>query len=150
MAEFLLIVHILSAAAWIGGGFLTGFVGPRMARDDGQASLRWARVTAEAGAKYFNPAGLLTALTGIGLVLVSDQYDWSDTFISIGLGVVVVAGLIGALAQRPGTEKLITALESGDYVAAAAVGKRAAIWGTVTGVLLIVAVVVMVLKTGAG
>jgi hypothetical protein len=100
--------------------------------------------------KYFNPAGILTALSGVGLVLTSDIYGWSDTFVSIGLGVVIAAGLIGAFAHRPGAEKMVTALETGDRATAAAEAKRAAIWGLVTSVLLIVAVVVMVLKTGAG
>ena len=150
MTEFLLIVHILSAAAWIGGSLLAGFVGPRMARAGGEATLGWARVAAEAGARFFNPAGVLTALSGIGLVLVSDIYDWSDTFVSIGLGVVVAGALIGALVYRPGSQRLIAALESNDFPAAAAQGKNTAIWGTVMAGLLIVAVVVMVLKTGSG
>ena len=150
VTHFLLIIHILAAAAWIGGALLSGFAGPRMARSGVEgAPLAWARVAAEAGAKYFNPAGILTALSGIGLVLTSDVYDWGDTFVSIGLGVVVVTALIGALVHRPGAEKMITALESGDRATAAAEGKRAGIWGAVTSALLIVALIVMVLKTGA-
>lgn len=151
MSELLLIIHILAAAAWIGGGLLNGFVAPRISRSGVEgAALAWARVAAQAGTRYFNPAGLLTALSGIGLVMVSEAYDWSDTYVSIGIGVVIAAGLIGALVHRPGGERIITALESGDRAAAARDGKRAAIWGAVTIVLLIVAVVVMVLKTGAG
>jgi hypothetical protein len=150
VTHFLLIIHILAAAAWIGGALLSGFAGPRMARSGVEgAPLAWARVAAEAGAKYFNPAGILTALSGIGLVLTSDIYRWSDTFVSIGLGVVIATALIGAIVHRPGGEKIVSALESGDQATAAAEGKRAAIWGAVTGVLLIVAVVVMVLKTGS-
>ena len=151
MTELLLVIHVLSAAAWIGGAFLSGFVAPRLARSgiDG-APLAWARVAGEASAKYFNPAGILTALSGIGLVLTSEVYDWSDTFVSIGLGVVIATALIGALVHRPGGAKMISALESGDQATAAEEGKRAAIWGAVTSVLLIVAVVVMVLKTGSG
>ena len=151
MSELLLIIHILAAAAWIGGGLLNGFVAPRISRSGLEgAALAWARVAAQAGTRYFNPAGLLTALSGIGLVMVSETYDWSDTFVSIGIAVVIAAGLIGALVHRPGGERIIIALESGDQAAAARDGKRAAIWGAVTIVLLIVAVVVMVLKTGAG
>jgi hypothetical protein len=150
MTELLLVIHILSAAAWIGGAFLSGFVAPRLARSGVEgATLAWARVAAEAGAKYFNPAGILTALSGIGLVVTSDVYDWGDAFVSIGLAVVIASALIGAIVHRPGAAKTIAALESGDRVTAAAEGKRAAIWGAVTSVLLIVAVVVMVLKTGA-
>jgi hypothetical protein len=150
MNDLILILHILSAAAWLGGGLLSGFAAPRMARNGAAASLGWARVSAEAGSKYFNPAGILTVLTGIGLVLVGDLYEWSDTFVSIGLGVAIATALIGALAHRPGSSRIIAALESGDYEQAATEGKKAAIWGAVTTALLLVAVVVMVLKTGSG
>jgi hypothetical protein len=150
MNEFLLILHILSAAAWIGGGLFSGFVAPRMARSGGEAALGWARTAAEAGVKYFNPAGVLTVLTGAGLVVAGDLYDWSDTFVSVGLGVSVATALIALFAHRPGSARIIAALESGDYPAAASEGKKVAIWGAVTAGLLIVAVVVMVLKTGSG
>ncbi|HYJ25178.1 MAG TPA: hypothetical protein VE027_09260 [Acidimicrobiia bacterium] len=93
MSDLLLIIHILAAAAWIGGGLLNGFVAPRISRSGVEgAALAWARVAAQAGTSYFNPAGLLTALSGIGLVMVSETYDWSDTFVSIGIGVVIAAG----------------------------------------------------------
>jgi len=148
--DFLLIVHVLAAATWIGAGVLSGFVGSHMAREGEAAALGWARVSREAGLKVFNPAGLLTALSGILLVVVSDVYEWADTFVTVGLIVVVLAGVIGGTVHRPASERMITALESADYQTAAAIGKREAIWGAVTLALLIVAASVMVLKTGAG
>jgi hypothetical protein len=150
MAEFLLVAHVLSAAAWLGGSLLTGFVGPRMAQAGAEASLGWARVAVQAGARYFNPVGILTALSGIGLVVVSDQYGWADTFVSIGLGVVLAAAVIGAAVFTPGGRRIVTALESGNFADAAGEGKKTAIWGVVISALLIVAVIVMVLKTGSG
>lgn len=150
MNDFFLILHILGAAAWLGGGFLTGFVGPRMGRQGTDASIGWARVSAEAGTKFFNTAGIVTVLSGIGLVVVSEVYDWADTFVSIGFGIAIATGLIAALALRPGSKRLIAAFESGQPGEAVTQAKRAAIWGTVSAGLLIVAVVVMVLKTGAG
>jgi hypothetical protein len=44
----------------------------------------------------------------------------------------------------------VTALESGNFADAAGEGKKTAIWGVVISALLIVAVIVMVLKTGSG
>ena len=42
MTELLLVIHILSAAAWIGGAFLSGFVAPRLARSGVEgATLAW-------------------------------------------------------------------------------------------------------------
>lgn len=150
MNDFLLILHVLSAATWIGAGVLSGFAGSRMAKQGAPAALGWARISKEAGLKVFNPAAILTALTGILLVASSTVYGWSDAFVTVGLIVVVVAGIIGGVFHRPDADKLIAALESADYETAAGLGKRAAIWGTVTGALLIVALVVMVMKTGAG
>lgn len=148
--DFLLIVHILAAATWIGASVLTGFAGSRMAREGGPAALGWARVSREARLKVFNPAAGLTALSGILLVVFGDVYEWSDTFVTIGLTVVVIAAIIGGAVHRPDAGKMVTALESADYETAAGIGKRAAIWGAVTIALLIVTVSVMVMKTGAG
>jgi len=75
MNETLLILHILSAAAWIGAGFYNAFLGP-------------------------------SAKTSVA------------------------------------------AIEAGDFAAAGAAGKKAAMWGRILAVLLVVALVVMVLKTG--
>ena len=149
MNDFLLIVHVLAASTWIGAGVFSGFAGSRIAREGGPAALGWARVSREAGLKVFNPAGLLTALSGILLVVFSDVYEWGDTFVTIGLTVVVIAGIIGGVVHRPDSDRMVTALQSADYDTAAVIGKREAIWGSVTIALLIVAVSVMVMKTGA-
>jgi hypothetical protein len=148
--DFLLIVHVLAAATWIGAGVFSGFAGSRMAGEGAPAALGWARVSREAGLKVFNPAGLLTLLSGLLLVLSSDIYDFGDTFVTIGLTVVVITGIIGGVVHRPDSDKMVAALESADYETAAGLGKRAAIWSAVTIALLIVAVSVMVMKTGAG
>jgi uncharacterized membrane protein len=150
LSDFLLIIHVLSAATWIGAGVLSGFAGSRMAGEGGPAALSWARVSREAGAKVFNPAGILTALSGILLVVSDDAYDWGDAFVTVGLVVVVINGIIGGAIHRPNSDKMVAALEGGDYDTAAGLGKQAAIWGSVSIALLIVAVAVMVMKTGAG
>ncbi len=150
MTDFLLIIHVLSAATWIGAGVLSGFAGSRMAGEGGPAALGWARVSRDASLKVFIPAAILTALSGIAMVSLSDAYDWGDAFVMIGLTVVVIGGVIGGAVHRPTAEKMVVALESGDYEAAARFGKRAAIAGAVTIALLIVAVTAMVMKLGAG
>jgi hypothetical protein len=150
LSDFLLIVHVLAAATWIGAGVLSGFAGSRMAGEGGTAALGWARVSRDASLKVFIPAAILTALSGIFMVMLSDAYDWSDAFVTVGLIVVVIGGVIGGAVHRPTSEKMVAALEAGDYETAAGFGKRAAIWGAVTIALLIVAVSAMVMKLGAG
>ena len=150
MTDFLLIIHVLAAATWIGAGVLSGFAGSRMAGEGGPAELGWARVSRDASFKVFIPAAIATALSGILMVVFNDAYDWGDAFVIIGLTVVVIGGVIGGAVHRPTSEKLVAALEAGDYQAAAGFGKRTAIWGAVSIALLIVAVSAMVMKLGAG
>lgn len=146
MTEFLLIVHILSAAAWIGGGFLNGFLGPRMAKAGGPVTVAWIGVLIEAARKYFTPAGVLTLLSGIGIVLVDDGHSFTEPFVITGLVVVVVAlGIAGAVLTPAATAALASA-EEGDFPGAGANGRKAARAGQAITLLLVVAVIVMVLK----
>ncbi len=59
MSDTPLIVHILSAATWIGGSFLLGFAGPRMGKAGGPAAGAWIGVVLEAVTKFFIPAAVL-------------------------------------------------------------------------------------------
>ena len=149
MTETLLILHILSAATWIGAGFYNAFLGPRFAAEGGPAAVAWIKAVGDASLKFFMPAAIFTLLTGIGLVLSDDAFGWSDLFVNIGLAVVIVGALIASLALAPATKQALAAVESGDFPAAGAAGKRAAVWGRVISILLVGAVIVMVLKTGA-
>ncbi len=64
MDDALLITHILSAAAWIGGSMFLGFAGPRMAAAGGPAAGAWSGVALSAATRFFTPAALLTAGSG--------------------------------------------------------------------------------------
>jgi len=150
ITETLLVFHVLSAATWIGASFYNAFLGPRFAAAGGPAAVAWIKAVGEAALKFFMPAAVLTLLTGIGLVLSDDAFDWGDLFVSIGLAVVIVGALIASFALSPATRAALAAVESGDFAAAGAAGRRAANWGRAISLLLVVAVVVMVLKTGAG
>jgi putative copper export protein len=149
VADLLLTLHILGAAAWVGGSILQGFVGPRLERSGDEAWLAWARAQSVTG-RFYGIAAAVVLLTGIGLVLVRDEYDWSDAFVSVGLAVVVVTMAIAGVVHGPAGRRIQTSLETGDDETARAESKREGIWATVTVVLLIVTVVLMVLKTGAG
>ena len=74
--------------------------------------------------------------------------DGDDLFVNIGLAVVIAGALIGALGLGPSAKAAVAAIEASDFPAAGAAGRKGAAWGRVIVVLLTVAVVVMVLKTG--
>jgi hypothetical protein len=149
MTETLLVLHILLAAAWLGAGFFIAFLGPRFAAAGGESAGTWLKALSAAGMKYFMPVGILTLLTGVGIVLSNDAYDWSDLFVTIGLSVIVITTLMGALINGPQGKAAEEAIDAGDFAGAGAAGKKLAMSGRIITALLIISVVMMVLKTGA-
>lgn len=111
MKEFLLTVHILAAAAWIGGSLFAGVSFASMASNLGLKSLR--SLDESIGTRYFGSAVGLLVLSGVGLVLTSDQFGWGDAFVLIGIGVVVVDGALEGAIFGPRL-KTIAESETGD------------------------------------
>lgn len=150
MSETLLIIHILSAAAWIGGAFLLGFLGPRMGRAGGPAAGAWVGVVLQAIPKFFVPASLLTLASGITIVATQDEWDWSDIFVGLGIAIVVVALSIALFNNLPALTKMRDAAKSGDMPTVAANARRVTSGGATIGLLLVLAEIVMVLRLGSG
>lgn len=148
MSETLLIIHVLSAAAWIGGSFLLGFAGPRMGKAGGPAAGAWVGVVIEAIPKYFVPAAVLTLLSGITIVATEEQWDWADPFVGIGMTVVVVALGIALLNNAPGLRAMLRAAQAGDTPALAASARRVTRGGATIAILLVLTEIAMVLRFG--
>lgn len=104
MREFLLIVHILAAAAWIGGSLFAGVSFAGMASKLGLKSI--ASLDEAIGTRYFGSAVGLLLLSGIGLVFSSDQFGWGDAFVLIGIGVVVVDGALEGAIFGPRLKRI--------------------------------------------
>jgi hypothetical protein len=149
MTETLLIIHILAAAAWIGGGLLSGFLGPSMGAAGGETAINWIKSTHRAATRYYIPAATLTLLSGVGLVLVEEAYDWGAPFVWIGLVVVVLAAGAVSTILVPSAQKALTALEAGDFPSVAPHARRAGLTGRIIVILLMLAEVTMVLRLGA-
>jgi uncharacterized membrane protein len=106
--------------------------------------------------KFLVTPGLLV-LVAAGIYLVSDgPWDWSDSFVSVGLAVVVILFVMQFVFFRPTEHKLaelaerdISAAGSGDLELSDeywAVSKRSAIGGSLAGVLVLVAIFFMTVK----
>lgn len=149
MTETLLVIHVLAAAAWLGGGFLSGFTGPRMAKAGGEAAIGWMRVLVEAAGKFFLPAAIVVLLSGILMVTFDDAYDWSAAFVGIGLAVAVIGIVLAWFVLRPATQRALAAASAGDFQTAAANGRRAGMAGQIIGILLVLTEIAMVLRLGA-
>lgn len=104
MREFLLIVHILAAAAWIGGSLFAGVSFSAMASKLGLKSLK--SLDESIGTRYFGSAVGLLLLSGVGLVFSSDQFGWGSAFVLIGIGVVVLDGALEGAIFNPRLMKI--------------------------------------------
>lgn len=150
MEETLLIIHILSAAAWIGGSMFLGFAGPRMAAAGGPAAGAWISVALSAVTRYFTPVALLTAASGATMVAVMDEWEWSHAFVSIGLGVFVLVMAIATGNNVRAMKAAAAAAQAGNMAEAAANGKRLVRGGIAIVLLLIFGEIAMVLRLGVG
>ncbi|HET7722673.1 MAG TPA: hypothetical protein VFK43_22090, partial [Acidimicrobiales bacterium] len=109
----LLALHIAGVAAWLGANFVQLVLTPRFARAGDAVAAAWTRQTIWLGTRYYNGAGAVIGVTGVLLVLDGD-WGWSDGFIAVGITVLVIGGLLGALHFAPQSQRRAAALESGD------------------------------------
>lgn len=85
---WLLTLHIAAAAVYVGGSILLNHMAiqARRARKP-EAFLK----TVQAFSKSIGTGGILTLLTGIGLVVTVESWTFTSLFVLIGLGAVVVS-----------------------------------------------------------
>ncbi len=144
MRNVLLILHILGAAAWIGGGLYGWFSYSRLAKAGAGSGLR---AVAGAADRYFGPAAVLTLLSGIALVWTQDAWGWSDTFVLVGIGVFVFSAAWQPLVASKVEERFLDAVDGqGDLVSAS---RSVNLTMAVDLAVLLVALWAMVVKLGA-
>lgn len=150
MRDALLIVHIIAVSLWLGGSVMNGLLNAKLAAAGTvEANAYLARAETKLGMQFYMPMGVLTLLTGVGLVLDSDTYSFSDPFVSMGFLAIIVAAALGPLKFEPLSEKIASAYEAGDATAAQESTKQIAMWSAIDTLLIVVALAMMVLKTGA-
>lgn len=98
-------MHIFSAAVWIGGGVYTSVTYPRHASN---GTLRGVlAVDQKLGSVVFGTAIALLLLSGIGLVLMTETFEFGHAFVLIGIGVIVVSSVLEGTIFGPATKKLL-------------------------------------------
>jgi uncharacterized membrane protein len=105
--EFLLFVHIATAAIWVGGGTMLQFVALRTMRaSDPVRMADFARDVEWIGNRVLVPASGLAVISGIWMVIDSDFWGFGDDWIVIGLVLFAVTFLAGALFFGPEAGRL--------------------------------------------
>lgn len=112
----LLLVHIAAVAAWLGANAVQFVVGPRMRRRGPAVAAAWSDTALFLGRRYYNVAGAVVALSGVGLVL-HGHWGWHG-FVLVGIAAVAIGAGLGILAFEPRLRRELAAIESGDEVGA--------------------------------
>jgi uncharacterized membrane protein len=100
--EFLLFVHIATAAIWVGGATIMQFFGLRAMRApdpmrlvDLGGDIEWI------GSRVLIPASALAVVSGVLLVIDSDVWGFGDDWIVLGIVLFAITFLAGALFFGP-------------------------------------------------
>ena len=111
--EFLLFVHIASAAIWVGGGAMIQFFGLRvLASGDSNRLADFAGNVEWVGSRVLTSASLLALLSGLGLVWESEFWGFGDDWIVIGLILFAITFLAGAGFFGPESGRIKKLIES--------------------------------------
>ena len=117
--NLLLAIHIIAVALWLGANFSMGVAANRSVGASNEINAWWAGVQGLMGRTMKNAAFALLLLTGIGMVLGSDEsIKFSAPFVSIGFLVVIVGGALGGMVFAPGARKAAESFQSGDAATA--------------------------------
>ena len=109
LRDFLLTVHVLAAVIWVGGAIAMHILGRRVLnRGDNGEILAFSMEINKVALRLFAPTSLVLLLVGIGLVLDSPAYEFSQVWIGIALAGWLFSFIVGVGYYGPQDKKLQT------------------------------------------
>jgi hypothetical protein len=144
--EILLVLHIAGAGTWLGANVVQAVVPPVAARAGTATLAGWYRITSAIAVRLYVPAAILILITGVLLVLQSDNYGFGSLFVTIGFAMIVVGALLGQFVFGPGGNVAAAAVETEDGPAIRRSVARLARFGLIDTLLLLFTITAMVLR----
>lgn len=148
MLTLALWLHIVAAAAWLGGNLMMLLLPGLMAQGGPPAMLTLGRSALVLSRVFFIPAALVTLLTGVWLVLGIDAIGFGTLFVTVGFTAVIVIGALSLAVLVPTGRKMVTAMEAGDAAAARTLAPRQGAVSVVNVIVLLVTFYAMVAGWG--
>ena len=147
--EFLKAVHVLAAAAWVGGALILLYADLRVARATPDRLAEHMELEDHIGVRYFIPATLVVLLAGIGLV-IEGEWSLGEPWISAGLAVWVLSFLTGVAFFAPEGPRIgaLIAAEGPQSPAVQARVRRFHLVSAIEAAALVAILVLMVVKPG--
>ena len=151
LAEILKLVHVVAVIIWLGGSFMLGFILEKAQASEDEATVLGITKMAEfIGKAVFNPAGIITLLAGIWLVIEAD-YEFSEAWISIGFLGVALGAILGMAFYPKALKAVQDGIEADGLLGNDTLGalRKLRLVSTIEWLLLIMVVGAMVFKPGA-
>jgi uncharacterized membrane protein len=113
--DIYLVIHLLAAVAWVGGGFTLVLLGmwALAARDDSATQIVVA-AAAKLGKRLFIPASLVVLAMGI-LMIVDGPWSFSYLWLVLGLIGFLTTALTGATVLGPTSERIAAMIEADGF-----------------------------------
>lgn len=113
--EIYVAAHVVGAVSWVGGATLAQLIEWRLHVSGDEAENRgYMNAMDFLGLRFFMPMALVTIIFGV-LAVTSGYAEFSDPFVSIGLGVFTVSFITGMAYFAPQTAKLKADYEAGRF-----------------------------------
>lgn len=114
MYEAIVIVHILSGFAWVGGGFVLMLGARNIKAADGQANAdSMVEAFEKTTALLFAIAPILVLATGIAQVVMKTSYDFSQLWIILAIVLFVATAIMGGAIGGRWEKQMKAAREDG-------------------------------------
>ena len=149
LQELLVTIHILAVAVWFGGSIMLSLFGFRTLNSGDLAQKTAFTKTAEAAGRLLMIGGIATAVFGIWAVIESDFWEFSDSWIGIGIGAAALGAVLGAAFFAPQVRRAFSLYSAGDEAQGDRVVRKIATVAQFELLVLLITVAVMVAKPGA-
>jgi uncharacterized membrane protein len=148
--ELLKLIHVLGAITWVGTSIEQQLVGARAMSASQRGRLTHFVDEADwVGVRIMTPAAILVVIAGV-LMVIESGWNFTDTWILIGIGLFVLTSLNGIVFLTPQTKKLkpLIAERGEDDGSVQALVKRVTLASRIDLLILIAIVADMVIKPG--
>lgn len=148
MYTFLLFLHVVGAAAWIGAALKETLEKPLLRGGEPTHHAAWLRSQNKLANRLYIPAAVIVLITGILMVVDNEAVGFGTPFVSVGFFMVIFGAAVGGGLLGKRAEEAAAHLDRGDVAAAAAVEAKARPFELLDIALLGVTVAAMVWKWG--
>jgi uncharacterized membrane protein len=142
-------LHVLSAAIWVGGGFMLQMLLWRARRLGPEAAAQFNQAAEWTSQHVFMPSSFAALAFGIATT-IAGKFDWGDLWITLGIVGFAISAINGMAVLGPTAKKMKAIIEErgpNDPVATH-MARRLDLFGRIDLIVLIAVVFDMVVKPG--